>query len=121
MTCTAKDIDDILHMRGSSPMIVEITEKVKRDIADNSLRDSLNVDVFPLSLEQYKVITSKFIEDMSWDKVMLLFKIGMFVDLNEREEVARHLADTYCGWIVRNGGLGRCLSRRCWSRLWQRQ
>lgn len=114
------DIDDIMHLRGSNELTEEIVAQVKRSIAERSLEESLNVDTFPLSLEQYKVITSNFINDMDWEKMMLLFKIGMFVDVNERDELVRHLTDTYCPWIIGHGGLSRCLSKSCWERIGQR-
>ena len=107
-------------MRGSNELTAEIVAQVKRSIAERSLKESLNVDAFPLSLEQYKVITSNFINDMDWEKVMMLFKIGMFVDVNERDELVRHLADTYCSWIIGHGGLDRCLSKSCWERIGKR-
>lgn len=111
-----EDVYDILHLSSSKAEIREIIETLKRDLADNSLRESLNVDGFPLTFGQYEAITSNFVNEMDWRRVMLLFKIGLFVRVEEREDVVRDISEKYCDWIRRHGGLGRLVSRSFWAR-----
>ena len=118
---TASDIADILYMRRSTPLARVVIAKLLDDIESGSLRRYLDVDAFPLSMRQYETLTSRFAEDgMDWDKVKLLLEMGMFVELGEREDAARHIVHTYGDWIVNNGGLGRCVPKSCWARLMSR-
>lgn len=115
MSCLYDDVSDILYMDSSKPEIRYIIERLQRSIADNSLRNSLTIDDRPLTYEQYSILTANFINDMNWDRVLLLFKIGLFVTPDERDEVARDISDTYCDWITNHGGLCRLVSRNFWS------
>lgn len=109
------DINDILHMEGSSELNAAIVEMLKREIVEKPLSEMLDVDRFPLSMEQYETLMSSIDDDnISWDNVKLMFRIGLYVNYEEREEVARYITDNYCDWIRGHGGLERLIPRSYW-------
>ena len=109
--CMSDNVRSILSLNYDNYQTREIIDYLKSDIADRSLRDSLCVDGFPLSFQKYEILTSGFKLDMDWNKALLLFKMGLFVDLDEREQVVDHIVDNYCEWIRQRGGLGRLVPK----------
>lgn len=107
------DIADVIQFRrGVRPEIAAVQDRLRDDIRRRSLSSILDVDSFPLTLRQYEVITEKYtVQVMDWNKMMLLFKIASFVRVEDKDDVIRHLADTYGIWIITNGGIKR-LGRR---------
>lgn len=109
--CMYDNVRSILFLEYDNNAMREIIDYLKSDIADRSLRDSLCVDGFPLSFQKYEILTSGFKLDMDWNKALLLFKMGLFVNLDERKLVARHIVENYCDWIRQRGGLGRLVPK----------
>lgn len=109
--CMYDNVRSILFLKNENYPTREIIDYLKSDIADRSLRDSLCVDGFPLSFQKYEILTSGFKLDMDWNKALLLFKMGLFVDLNERKQVVDHIVENYCEWIRQRGGLGRLVPK----------
>lgn len=74
------------------------------------------MDGLPLTFQKFQSLTMNFENEMSWDRVKLLLKLGMFVDVTERDLVVDEIVDKYCGWISSHGGLVRIIPKSFWTR-----
>ena len=126
MSCLHNYISEIVYAQPRDEIPRQIVALLKKDIVDNPIGRILNVDQFPLTVRQFKTITRRFEDNITWDNIMLILKIALYVRVEDKEEVIQHIIDTYGPWICSNGSLSRLIPRSYWARksgivpLWQR-